>query len=185
MLEDGGTGMLVVGEAGSFAGPGLSGADVVVVAGDEALDEVGAVAEEGMQAILLLSRDDRSVPMLHALAPSGWGIVPPDAPVEELSAAVASVARGLVILSRTLAERLLSGTATLEELDEPLTAREREVLDLFGTGALEQDDRTGAEHQRTYRQVPRLQRLREAGSVEPYRSAEPRRAARAHLPVAD
>ena len=134
MLEDGGTGILVVGEAGSFAGPGLSGADVVVVAGDEALDEVGPVAEEGMQAILLLSRDDRSIPMLRTLAPSGWGIVAPDVPAEELSAAVASVARGLVILSRTLAERLLGGIATLEELDEPLTAREREVLELLGRG---------------------------------------------------
>lgn len=134
MLEDGGTGILVVGEAGSFAGTGFSGADVVVVAGDEALDEVGAVAEEGMQAILLLSRDDRSIPMLRTLAPSGWGIVAPDAPAEELSAAVASVARGLVILSRTLAERLLGGTAALEELDEPLTTREREVLELLGRG---------------------------------------------------
>jgi DNA-binding NarL/FixJ family response regulator len=135
MLEDGGTGMLVVGEAGSFAGPGLAGADVVVVSGDEVFDEVDdAVAEEGMQPILLLSRDDRSVPMLRALAPSGWGIVTPDVPVEELSAAVASVARGLVILSRTLAERMLGGTAALEELDEPLTAREREVLELLGRG---------------------------------------------------
>jgi len=134
MLEDGGTGVLVVGEAGSFAGPELSEADVVLVAGDEVFDEVGAVAEERMQSILLLSRNDRSVPMLRALAPFGWGIVAPDAPVEELSAAVASVARGLVILSRTLAERLLGGTATLEELDEPLTAREREVLDLLGRG---------------------------------------------------
>ncbi len=134
MLEDDGTGILVVGEAGSFAGTGFSGADVVVVAGDEALDEVGAVVEEGMQAILLLSRDDRSIPMLRTLAPSGWGIVAPDAPAEELSAAVASVARGLVILSRTLAERLLGGTAALEELDEPLTTREREVLELLGRG---------------------------------------------------
>lgn len=134
MLEDGGTGILVVGEAGSFAGTGFSGADVVVVAGDEALDEMGTVAEEGMQAILLLSRDDRSIPMLRTLAPSGWGIVAPDAPAEELSAAVASVARGLVILSRTLAERLLGGTVALEELDEPLTAREREVLKLLGQG---------------------------------------------------
>ena len=134
MLEDDGTGIRVVGEAGSFAGTGLAEADVVVVAGDEALDEVSAVAEEGMQAILLLSRDDRSIPMLRTLAPSGWGIVAPDAPVEELSAAVTSVARGLVILSRTLAERLLGGTAALEELDEPLTAREREVLELLGRG---------------------------------------------------
>jgi DNA-binding NarL/FixJ family response regulator len=60
--------------------------------------------------------------------------VTPDASAEELSAAVASVARGLVLFTRTMAERLLGGNMALEELDEPLTAREREVLDLLGRG---------------------------------------------------
>ena len=132
MLEDDGTGMLVVGEAGSFAGPGLSAADVVVVAGDEALEE--AETGDGTQGILLLSHDYRSVPILRALAPSGWGIVAPDAPAEDLSAVIAPVARGFVILPRTMSEQLLGGTVTLEELDESLTAREREVLDLLGRG---------------------------------------------------
>jgi DNA-binding NarL/FixJ family response regulator len=147
MLEDPemGDGVLVVGEAGSLveAGPELSEADVVVVAGDESVEEtartvVASVAEEGTQAILLLSENDRSLPALRSLAPRGWGVVSPDAPPEEIWAAVAAVSRGLVVLPRVLTERLLQGPAmfggAVEELVEPLTAREREVLELLGRG---------------------------------------------------
>ncbi len=133
-----GAGVLVVGEAGSLVEPVLPGADVVVVAGDEPLEEVArAVAEEGTQAILLFSEDDRSVHVLRELAPRGWGVVSPDAPPEELSAAIAAVAQGLVVLPRTLTGRLLRGPAAVDEVDEPaepLTAREREVLGLLGRG---------------------------------------------------
>ncbi|HEY6751666.1 MAG TPA: response regulator transcription factor [Rubrobacteraceae bacterium] len=149
MLEDPemGDGVLVVGEAGSLveAGPELSEADVVVVAaaGDEFVEETARtvaelVAEEGTQAILLLSEDDRLLPALRSLAPRGWGVVSLDAPPEEVWAAVAAVARGLVVLPRSLTERLLQGPAVfggaVEELVEPLTAREREVLGLLGQG---------------------------------------------------
>lgn len=145
MIEDdaeadaGGVGgnVLVVGEAGSLVEPRLEllGADVVVVAGDEPLEEAArAVAEEGTQAILLLSEDDRSVPVLREFAPRGWGIVAPDAPPEEISAVITAVARGLVVLPRDIAGRLLQGTAIVEEPTEPLTAREREVLGLLGRG---------------------------------------------------
>jgi DNA-binding NarL/FixJ family response regulator len=149
MLEDAemGDGVQVVGEAGSLveAGPALSEADVVVVvvAGDEFVEETARtvaelVAEEGTQAILLLSEDDRSLPALRSLAPRGWGVVSPDAPPEEVWAAVAAVARGLVVLPRALTEPLLRGPAAfggaVEELVEPLTAREREVLGLLGQG---------------------------------------------------
>ena len=54
ILQGGEPDMLVVGEAGSFEGPGLSVADVVVVAGDETLEEAGA--GEGTQAVLLIRR---------------------------------------------------------------------------------------------------------------------------------
>lgn len=149
MLEDPemGDGVQVVGEAGSLveAGPELSEADVVVVAaaGDEFVEETARtvaelVAEEGTQAILLLSEDDRLLPALRSLAPRGWGVVSLDAPPEEVWAAVAAVARGLVVLPRSLTERLLQGPAVfggaVEELVEPLTAREREVLGLLGQG---------------------------------------------------
>jgi DNA-binding NarL/FixJ family response regulator len=129
--------VLVVGEAGSLVEPGLEllGAEVVVVAGDEPLEEAArAVAEEGTQAILLLSEDDRSVPVLREFAQYGWGIVAPDAPPEEISAVITAVARGLVVLPRDIAGRLLQGTAIVEEPTEPLTAREREVLGLLGRG---------------------------------------------------
>ncbi|MDQ3639352.1 MAG: response regulator transcription factor [Actinomycetota bacterium] len=131
-----GADVLVVGEADSVVELVPPGADVVVVvAGDDPLEEAArAVAEEGTQAILLLSEDDRSVPVLREFAPRGWGVVSPDAPPEELSAAIVAVIQGLVVLPRALTGRLLRGQEVVEEPGEPLTAREREVLGLLGRG---------------------------------------------------
>ncbi len=129
-----GADVLVVGEADSVVELVPPGADVVVVAGDDPLEEARAVAEEGTQAILLLSEDDRSVPLLREFAPRGWGVVSSDAPPEELSAAIVAVVQGLVVLPRTLTGRLLRGQEAVEEPAEPLTAREREVLGLLGRG---------------------------------------------------
>jgi DNA-binding NarL/FixJ family response regulator len=130
-----GADVLVVGEADSVVELVPPGADVVVVAGDDPLEEAArAVAEEGTQAILLLSEDDRSVPVLREFAPRGWGVVSPDAPPEELSAAIVAVIQGLVVLPRALTGRLLRGQEVVEEPSEPLTAREREVLGLLGQG---------------------------------------------------
>ena len=139
ILADAGaeTGVLLVGEAGRLdeTDSWLSAADLVVVAGDGLLEEAArAVAEEGTQAILLLSDDDRSVPVLRSLAPRGWGVVSPDAPPEEFLAAVAATVQGLVVLPRTLTGRLIGEPANVEEPSEPLTAREREVLELLGRG---------------------------------------------------
>lgn len=131
--------LLVVGEAGSSSGPvpepSLSEADVVLVADEELLEETAlSVSEDGTQSLLLLSEDEGATSRLRALSLRGWGVVAPDAPAEELGAAVAAVAQGLTVLPRTLAERLLDEPAAVEELSEPLTARESEVLDLLGHG---------------------------------------------------
>lgn len=143
LLEEIGAGadVIVIGEAGSVDEPesALLEADVVMVAGDEALEETArTVAEEGTQAMLVLSEDDSPVSVLRALAPGGWGMISPDASLEELSAAIVAVTRGLVVLPRTLTGRVLQGMTAfgrpVEELDEPLTAREREVLGLLGRG---------------------------------------------------
>jgi DNA-binding NarL/FixJ family response regulator len=127
----------VVGEAGSPAAPDpseFSEADVVVLA-DEALLEEAVIAEDGTQALVLISDDDHAVSRLRALPLRGWGIVPPDAPPEELAAAASAAAQGLIVLPKPLSERLLrDSTVAVEELSEPLTAREREVLDLLGRG---------------------------------------------------
>jgi len=129
--------LLVVGEAGLSAGPvpPLSGADVVLVADEELLEETAlAVSEDGTQSLLLLSEDESEASRLRALSLRGWGVAAPDSPAEELGAAVAAVAHGLTVLPKTLAERLLDEPAAVEELSDPLTSRESEVLDLLGHG---------------------------------------------------
>src|SRR5918997_295069 len=112
MLEAAGVG--VVGEAGSPAGPVL----------EPSLSD----------AVVLLVADEGSASKLRDLSLRGWGIVPSDAPTEELGAAVAAAAQGLTVLPKALAEQLLAEPAVAEELSEPPTAREREVLGLLGQG---------------------------------------------------
>ena len=134
-----GTDVQVVGEAASPTAPdpsALSEADVVLLADEELLEEVVlAVAEDGTHALVLISDDDQAVSRLRALPLRGWGIVPPDAPPEELAAATTAVMQGLVVLPKPLTERLLQEpAASAEALSEPLTAREREVLELLGRG---------------------------------------------------
>ena len=129
----------VVGEAGSAGGPvpgpSLSEADVLLVADEELLEETAlAVAEDGTQALVLLSEDEAAASKLRELSLRGWGVVPPDAPSEELGAAVAAAAQGLAVLPKALAEQLLAEPVAVEELSEPPTAREREVLGLLGQG---------------------------------------------------
>ena len=127
-----GTDVRVVGEATSPTDP--SEADVVLLADEELLEEA-AVAEDGTQALVLVSDDDHAVSRLRALPLRGWGVVPPDAPPEELAAAVSAAAQGLIVLPKPLTARLLQGSvASVEELSEPPTAREREVLELLGRG---------------------------------------------------
>ena len=134
-----GSGVRVVGEAASPVGLGtdplLSEADVVLVAGEELLEETAlAVSEGGAQALLLISEEDQAVPKLGALRLRGWGIVLPDAPPEELGAAISAVAQGLIVLPKPLSRQLLQEPAAVEEPPEPLTARESEVLALLGRG---------------------------------------------------
>jgi DNA-binding NarL/FixJ family response regulator len=127
----------VVGEAASPADPSaLSEADVVLLADEELLEEASiAVAEDGTQALILISEEQHMVSRLRAMQLKGWGVVPPDAPPEELAAAVAAAGQGLIVLPKTLTERLLQEPApTAGELSETLTAREREVLDLLAHG---------------------------------------------------
>jgi DNA-binding NarL/FixJ family response regulator len=127
----------VVGEATSPTDPSaLSEADVVLLADEELLEEVSmAVAEDGTQALVLVSEEEHAVSRLRAMQLRGWGLVPPDAPPEELAAAVAAAGQGLIVLPKTLSERLLQEPApSVGELSETLTAREREVLDLLAHG---------------------------------------------------
>jgi DNA-binding NarL/FixJ family response regulator len=132
-----GTDVRVVGEASSPTDSSeLSEADVVLLTNEELLEEASfAVAEDGTQALVLISEEDHAVSRLRAMQLRGWGVVPPDAPPEELAAAIAAAGQGLIVLPKAVTERLLhEPAASAEELSETLTAREREVLDLLGHG---------------------------------------------------
>lgn len=134
-----GTDIRVLGESASpsaaFPEPELSVADVVLVADEEILDEVAlAVAEDATQGLVLLSEHEGVAARLRAMPLGGWGVVPPDAPPEELGAAVVAAARGLVVFPKEMADRALAEPAVVEELSELPTAREREVLALLAQG---------------------------------------------------
>jgi DNA-binding NarL/FixJ family response regulator len=132
------SGVLVVGEAPSTAGPegfpGDSEADVFLVVDDGALETAALAYEDGTRALVLLSEDEGAVSRLRGLPLRGWGVLPPDASPEELGTAVLAAAQGLAVLPQQLAERLSHGPAAAEDLPEPLTTREREVLELLGHG---------------------------------------------------
>jgi len=143
--------LVVVGEAGSLPLPDspeaieAAEADVVVVlAGaedfseEEESAEVAPAVAPALRGLVLLTDEERSVALLRGLAgeEGGWGVVAPDAPPEELAAAVGAVARGLVVLPREMAGRVIgdAGPADLAGVEDPLTAREHEVLGLISEG---------------------------------------------------
>lgn len=133
----------VVGEATAPNGfvDELSAIDVIVVADERQLEEVGrAVAGSRSIALVVLSdSDERPISMLRAFSLRGWSVVPLDAPASQLEAAVVAAAEGLIALpsmavERTLSHRSAIESLNLDSLDEPLTGREREVLEMLSRG---------------------------------------------------
>src|SRR5450432_501294 len=115
--------------------------DVVVVADELLLEELTpTLANTPMVALVLLTNnEERTLPRLRALDVRGWGVVPLDASALQLQAAVQAVAQELVILPKMHMQRLydnrvLTEVRNIEQLDETLTAREHEVLELVGQG---------------------------------------------------
>ncbi|MBA2396349.1 MAG: response regulator transcription factor [Ktedonobacteraceae bacterium] len=115
--------------------------DVVVVADELLLEELApTLANTPMVALVLLTNnEERMLSRLRALDVRGWGVVPLDASALQLQAAVQAVAQELVILPKIHAQRLydnrvLTAVRDYEQLDETLTAREHEVLELVGQG---------------------------------------------------
>ena len=141
-----GPGIAVVGD-GATTDDAPAGVDAVVIGDAELLGEAtGPLAESGMRSVVALADDDRPARTLRALPLRGWAIVSRDAPAGELRTAVMAAAQGFTVIPTTLTARLLpaahgpaphgpseAGVEPLERL-EPLTPREREVLELLGEG---------------------------------------------------
>lgn len=132
----------VVGEGASLveAASELPNADVLVVTDEELPEDWGrTISDDGAQAIVVLSDDERPASALNRLPLRGWAIVPRDAGASELQAAVLAAAQGMVVLPPNVARQLLAPRQAVEALDsgllnEPLTARELEVLELISQG---------------------------------------------------
>ncbi len=134
--------MQVVGET-STAGEIVSelpGIDVIVV--DETLLEgveraMVNNANGTVGLVALTNNGERSLAVLRALSLRGWGVVPLDAIAAQLQASVVAAVQGLITLPAAYADRLYEQrplVGVVGALEEPLTAREREVLELVSQG---------------------------------------------------
>jgi DNA-binding NarL/FixJ family response regulator len=130
-------GLRVAGEAPAPDGvpPGI---DVVVVDDEALLVRVADPGDDaGARAVVALAADARPARILGALPLRGWAVVPADAADAELRTAVAAAAQGLIAFPRALGAALLRPPGPLArpgERPEPLTARERQILELLGEG---------------------------------------------------
>jgi DNA-binding NarL/FixJ family response regulator len=149
VVRDGLRGMLsgepgfeVVGEAGSgeeaVALAGTLAPDVVLMdlrmPGGDGVSAIRALAKAGSPArVLVLTTYDTDSDVLPAIEAGATGYLLKDARAEELFRAVRAAARGEAVLSPSVATRLLGQVR--RPAQEPLSAREREVLALVARGA--------------------------------------------------
>lgn len=122
----------VVGEA-----PGVvlaPSADVVLIAGENPAAAARALVGDEGAAVVALSDDGNLPALLRGLPLRGWAMALPEASVEELRAAVNAAAQGFAAVPRQLSEQLASVRPSMEPPAEPLTTREREVLEQLSQG---------------------------------------------------
>lgn len=118
----------------------LPGIDVIVVEETLLEDVERAVANNmnGTVALVVLTNNgERLLPALRALSLRGWSVVPTDATTAQLHASVVAAAQGLITLPVAFADRLFEPrpvVGTVGTLEEPLTVREHEVLELVSQG---------------------------------------------------
>ena len=113
---------------------GLPPADVWVVT---SVDFIAELDEEPSVPILLLTADPDEAARLSTLPV--WGVLPLDASADELSAALHALAEGLWAGSPALIQALLERHPLplldeAEQVVDPLTERERQVLQLTAQG---------------------------------------------------
>ena len=130
----------IVGEAAALTDRPLDlrGAEVLIVADSRLLSD-GTDGLPGEVALIVLADDPTIVAILRGLGVRSWGIVPPDASTEDLHAAVMAVAHGFVVLQPALTGNAFAPLSpetpvNTVPLDEPLTGRELEVLELVSQG---------------------------------------------------
>jgi NarL family two-component system response regulator YdfI len=112
----------------------LSGDVLLIEVADPNEHDWAALADLPIPVILLLDRADPAL-VASALHSGIRGTISSDATPEEIESAVRAVNAGLVVTTpASLAGLLPDPQSYAEELDEPLSGRELEVLDLLAEG---------------------------------------------------
>jgi two-component system, NarL family, response regulator YdfI len=114
---------------------------IIIDASDASLEDLFEFLQEtgmahGTPVILLLAGSSPDA-VSHALRLGVRGILPPSPEPQQLAAALEAVVRELVVLNSEAGSPVRSSagrTAPADELAEPLTPREREVLRLLASG---------------------------------------------------
>ena len=126
----------VVGETVDLESVNETETEVVVLA---SVSSARLFESKAAFAILFLTDDVESVRGVLNSNARAWGVLSPDASEDELVAAVRAVGEGLWVGAPSLVKSLirLSGqreSSGAESLIEPLTAREKEVIQLMAQG---------------------------------------------------
>ena len=111
--------------------------DVIVLASEDEAELDNQAALEGrddLPALLWLTDDLRAVNKLANWPLRAWGILGMEASQAELLAAIQALHLGLWVGPPNLAARLLPRQSTADQVAEPLTGRENEVLQLLAEG---------------------------------------------------
>lgn len=117
--------------------------DVVLVeAAADAQEELLNALEDAEVAqeypVMLLSEQPKTAWLSKVLRAGVRAVLPPDVAAEQLRAALEAAAAGLVVIHPSELDTVLSAaigpSAPLDELLEPLTRREREVLQMLAAG---------------------------------------------------
>jgi two-component system, NarL family, nitrate/nitrite response regulator NarL len=132
------TDIVVVGAAESLDAAGAARADVLVVSD---IDLLGDGASGTPARAIVWTDDEDALKRVRRSGLVSWGVVGRAASRAQLQAAVVAVANGLCVMSPETVEGGSGETAEeIDEdtdrlaLDEPLTARERDVLDMASRG---------------------------------------------------
>ncbi len=92
--------------------------------------------DEQQISVLMISDEPQDLQTLRALPLHAWGILARDTSQEELITAIRSLHQGLVVAPPEFLEPLLTPyqNGDAEDLIDPLTSRESEVLELLAQG---------------------------------------------------
>jgi DNA-binding NarL/FixJ family response regulator len=141
-------GFEVVGEAGDGAEAvrraGALAPDVILMdlrmPEMDGVSAIAALAQAGSPArVLVLTTYDTDSDVLSAIEAGATGYLLKDAPAAELFRAVRAAASGEAVLSPAVATRVVGQMRAPAVSEEPLSARELEVLELVARGASNRD----------------------------------------------